>query len=36
MNGKTKQECVHAIYQRYRHAGRPDKRRILDEFCHAT
>jgi hypothetical protein len=24
---------VQVIYQRYRHAGRREKQRILDEFC---
>jgi hypothetical protein len=33
VSGRTKREYVQAIYQRYRHAGRPEKRRILDEFC---
>jgi hypothetical protein len=30
---RAKREYVQAIYQRYRHAGRAEKRRILDEFC---
>jgi hypothetical protein len=30
---RVKREYVQAIYQRYRHARRPEKRRILDEFC---
>jgi len=33
VSARTKGEYVQAIYQRYRHAGRPEKRRILDEFC---
>jgi hypothetical protein len=33
---RAKREYVAAIYQRYRHAKRPDKRRILDEFCAVT
>jgi hypothetical protein len=27
---------VQAIYHRYRHATRPEKREILNEFCKAT
>jgi len=30
---QSKREYVQAIYQRYRHAARPEKQRILDEFC---
>jgi integrase-like protein len=30
---RAKREYVQAIYQRYRHAGRSEKRGILDEFC---
>src|SRR5437899_10270903 len=30
---RAKGEYVQAIYQRYRQARRPEKRRILDEFC---
>jgi integrase-like protein len=30
---RAKREYMQAIYQRYRHAGRSEKRRILDEFC---
>ena len=33
MSARAKREYVQAIYQRYRDAGRPEKRRILDEFC---
>src|SRR5712692_11367197 len=33
VSARAKHEYVQAIYQRYRHAGRPEKRRILDEFC---
>jgi len=33
VSAQAKGEYVQAIYQRYRHAGRPEKRRILDEFC---
>ena len=33
MSAHAKGEYVQAIYQRYRSAGRPEKRRILDEFC---
>src|SRR5260370_39459659 len=33
VSARTKGEYVQAIYQRYRHAGRPEKQRILDEFC---
>ena len=33
MSARAKGEYVQVIYQRYRHAGRPEKRRILDEFC---
>src|SRR6266849_6673288 len=29
-------EYVQAIYQRYRRAARPEKKRILDEFCQVT
>jgi hypothetical protein len=36
VSARAKREYVHAIYQRYRHARRPDKRRILDEFCAVT
>jgi hypothetical protein len=33
MSARAKGEYVQAIYQRYRRARRPEKRRILDEFC---
>ena len=33
VSAHSKREYVQAIYQRYRGAARPDKRRILDEFC---
>jgi len=33
VSARAKREYVQAIYQRYRRAGRPEKRRILDEFC---
>ena len=33
VSARAKGEYVQVIYQRYRHAGRPEKRRILDEFC---
>ena len=33
MSVRAKGEYVQAIYQRYRRARRPEKRRILDEFC---
>jgi hypothetical protein len=33
VSARTKREYVQAIYQRYRQARRPEKRRILDEFC---
>ena len=33
VSARAKREYVQAIYQRYRHAGRSEKRRILDEFC---
>ena len=36
MSTRAKREYVAAIYDRYRHARRPDKRRILDEFCAVT
>jgi hypothetical protein len=32
----SKQEYVQAIYHRYRGARRPEKQRILDEFCEVT
>src|SRR5713101_1494944 len=33
VSARSKGEYVQAVYQRYRYAGRPEKRRILDEFC---
>ncbi len=33
MSAEAKREYVQAIYQRYRQAPRPEKQRILDEFC---
>jgi hypothetical protein len=33
MSARARSEYVQAIYQRYRQARRPEKRRILDEFC---
>ena len=36
MSAQSKREYVQAIYQRYRHATRPEKQRILDEFCQVT
>ena len=36
VSARVKREYVSAIYQRYRQARRPDKRRILDEFCAVT
>jgi hypothetical protein len=36
VSARAKREYVQAIYQRYRHATRSDKRRILDEFCAVT
>jgi hypothetical protein len=36
VSARAKREYVQAIYQRYRHARRPAKRRILDEFCAVT
>jgi hypothetical protein len=33
VSAPAKREYVQAIYQRYRQAGRSEKRRILDEFC---
>ena len=32
VSARAKREYVQAIYQRYQHAGRPEKRQILDEF----
>ena len=36
VSARAKREYVQAIYQRYRQAARPEKRRILDEFCAVT
>jgi hypothetical protein len=36
VSARAKREYVQAIYERYRHARRPAKRRILDEFCAVT
>jgi hypothetical protein len=36
VSAQSKREYVQAIYQRYRHAARPEKQRILDEFCQVT
>ena len=36
MSVRAKREYVQAIYARYRRARRPDKGRILDEFCAIT
>jgi hypothetical protein len=33
VSAQSKREYVQGIYQRYRRAGRPEKQRILDEFC---
>ena len=33
MSAQSKREYVQAIHQRYRRATRPEKQRILDEFC---
>lgn len=33
MSSEAKRQYVQAIYQRYRQATRPEKQRILDEFC---
>jgi hypothetical protein len=33
VSARAKREYVQGIYQRYRYAGRLEKRRILDEFC---
>lgn len=33
VSAQSKREYVQAIYGRYRRAPRPEKRRILDEFC---
>jgi hypothetical protein len=31
--GEGKRQYLEKIYLRYRHVGRAEKRRILDEFC---
>jgi hypothetical protein len=36
VSAQSKREYVQAIYQRYRRARRPEKQRILDEFCKVT
>jgi len=36
VSARAKEEYVQAIYHRYRSARRPDKQRILDEFCEVT
>jgi hypothetical protein len=36
VSAQSKREYVQAIYQRYRRVRRPDKQRILDEFCEVT
>ena len=36
VSARAKQEYVQAIYHRYRGARRPEKRKILDEFCQVT
>jgi hypothetical protein len=36
VSARAKQEYVQAIYLRYRGARRPEKQRILDEFCQVT
>ena len=36
VSARAKREYVQAIYHRYRGARRPEKRRILDEFCQVT
>jgi hypothetical protein len=33
VSARAKREYVQVIFQRYRHAGRAEKGRILDEFC---
>ena len=33
VSARAKQEYVQAIYQRYRSSQRPEKQKILDEFC---
>ena len=36
VSAQSKREYVQAIFQRYRHAARLEKQRILDEFCQVT
>ena len=36
VSARAKQEYVQVIYHRYRGARRPEKQRILDEFCQVT
>jgi hypothetical protein len=36
VSAHSKREYGQAIYQRYRRATRPDKQRILNEFCEVT
>src|SRR5574341_2027073 len=36
VSARAQQEYVQAIYHRYRSARRPEKQRILDEFCEVT
>jgi len=36
VSARAKREYVQAIYQRYRRATRPEKGRILTEFCHVA
>ena len=36
VSARAQQEYVQAIYHRYRGARRPEKQRILDEFCQVT
>jgi hypothetical protein len=33
VSGEARRQYLEKIYMRYRHAGRAEKRRILDEFC---
>ena len=36
MSARAKQEYVQVIYHRYRGARRPEKQKLLDEFCQVT
>ena len=36
VSARAKQEYVQVIYHRYRGARRPEKQKILDEFCQVT